>query len=219
MKTLEILIFFPAEENVFRVRKASKNHLKPSAEPQGAVELVPEPIPRPFTLHKFYWGLSLFWSWRGIGWNYACPLPTSSLRRPYSRDSTRREFLIARLRQVLIIWFCWDFFRTYTNLTPASIYLGGRPGEAPLYADLAFWEKAIHSILMSTRIIIDTERSFLMCSVLMVGIGGLMGWDGELWEPYGWPPLFGTVRDLWISPGLATMWSKVREIYLVQSPY
>ena len=219
MKTLEILIFFPAEENVFRVRRASKNHLKPSAEPQGAVELVPEPIPRPFTLHKFYWGLSLFWSWRGIGWNYACPLPASSLRRPYSRDSTRREFLIARLRQVLIIWFCWDFSRTYTNLTPASIYLGGRPGIAPLYADLAIWEKAIHSILMSTRIIIDTERSFLMCSVLMVGIGGLMGWEGELWEPYGWPPLFGTVRDLWISPGLATMWSKVREIYLVQFPY
>jgi hypothetical protein len=207
---METFIFFPPEENVFRLRGVRKHHqsLEPTAQTQKS-ELVPEPIPQPFTLHKFYWGLSLFWSWRGIGWNYACPLPKSSLQRPYSRDSSRREFLIARLRKTIFTWFCWDLFRTYTNLTPATIYLSGQPGIAPLYANLAIWEKAIHSILISARIILDTERAFLMSSIMMVSIGGFMGWEGELWEPYGWPPLFGTFGDLWTSPGLATMWSKV----------
>lgn len=210
-RSLEILIFFPPEENVFRVREVKQQgqHLEPSSTTEKSGELVPEPIPQPFTLGKFYWGLSLFWSYRGIGWNYACPLPASSLQRPYSRDSSRRDFLIARLRKTILIWFCWDLFRTYTNLTPASIYLSGQPALSPLYADLAIWEKAIHSILIPARIVLDTERSFLMCSIMMVGIGGVMGWEGELWEPYGWPPLFGTFGDLWTSPGLATMWSKV----------
>ena len=209
-RALETFVFFPPEENVFRLREILNQHqsLEPTSKTQQPV-LVTEPVPPPFTLQKLYWGLSLFWSYRGIGWNYACPLPESSRQRPYSRDSPRREFLITRLRKTILIWFCWDLFRTYTNLTPASIYLSGQPGIAPPYVNLAVWEKAIHSILIPARIVLDTERSFLMCSIMMVGIGGVMGWEGELWEPYGWPPLFGTFGDLWTSPGLATMWSKV----------
>lgn len=37
-----------------------------------------------------------------------------------------------------------------------------------------------------------------------------MGWEGEMWSPWGWPPLFGNFKELWRYPGLSTMWSRVR---------
>jgi hypothetical protein len=214
MRSLELLVCFPPEENVYRLREARKDRLTPEPKftPNKSIDLLPEPIPEPFTLAKLYWALSLSWSWRGIGWNYSCPLPESSRVHPFTRTSTRRSFIITRIKRSLGVWFCWDLFRTLTNLTPASTYLSGTPGFAPPYSSLSTIERAIFSFIVSTRIIIDTERSYCMASVLLVGIGGCMGWEGEIWSPWGWPPLFGSIGQIWKSPGLATMWSKVSQI-------
>jgi hypothetical protein len=209
MRNLELLVFFPPEENVYRLRQVRKEQLEPGSAPYKAIEILPEPIPQPFTLDKLNWGLSLVWSWRGIGWNYSCPLPESSRVHPYTRTSSRRDYIIHRLKGTLTTWFCWDLFRTLVNLTPASIYLAGTPGIAPPYSSLSTLERGIYSFLVSARIIIDTDRTHVMASVLMVSIGGYMGWEGELWSPWGWPPLFGSIGQIWKAPGLATMWSKV----------
>lgn len=216
-RALELLVFFPAEENVFRIKtrerrlehKGNEANGKPnqSAEP----ELVSEPIPEPFTFAKFCWGMSLVWSWRGIGWNYCCPLPYSAQRHPFTRTSSRREYVKLRLINTLLLWISWDVFRTITNLSPIAHFLSPRDGfsPAPAYRDWSILEKAICSIIIPARIVIDTEKTHLMMSVIFVSIGGYMGWEGEIWSPYGWPPLFGSFGDIFRYPGLATMWSRV----------
>lgn len=155
--------------------------------------------------------MSLTWSWRGIGWNYCCPLPHSSRRHPYTRSSSRRDFLLLRLRNTVILWISWDVFRTITNLTPASKFLTNPEGTAVPYANLSVLERAFYSVLVSARIVIDMEKSNLGASILFVAIGGYMGWEGEIWSPFGWPPLFGSFDEILRYPGLATMWSRVSQ--------
>lgn len=210
-RALELLVFFPAEENVFRLksdepRETNAKHHNHVDE----IELAPEPIPEPFTFAKLYWGMSLVWSWRGVGWNYCCPLPYSAQRHPYTRTSSRREYLKVRLINTVLLWIAWDIFRTITNLSSAAHYLSPRAGiPAPAYRDWSILEKALCSIIIPARIVIDTEKTHLMMSVVFVSIGGYMGWEGEIWSPYGWPPLFGSFGDLFTYPGLAMMWSRV----------
>lgn len=216
-RTLELVIFFPAEENVFRVKSTEESHHHKADEsvngghdkPSPECKLLPEPVPPGFTLEKFYWSLSLWWSWRGIGWNYSCPLPNSSHQHPFIKTSTRRQFLSLRIRNTILLWIFWDVFRTITNLTPAALYLTNPNGQAPRYADWSILEKAFCSIMIPARIVIEMEKSHLIMSVICVGIGGYMGWEGEIWSPWGWPPLFGSFVEIFRYPGLATMWSKV----------
>lgn len=180
--------------------------------------LLPEAIPPPFTLTKFYWGMSLFWSWRGIGWNYCCPLPFSARRPPFTRSSSRRAYLLHRLRNTVLLWVFWDIFRSFTNLAPRfSVLLTSPYGTAPPYAEWSYLERAVCSIIVVARIVIGMEKSHLIASLAFVGLGGYMGWEGEVWSPWGWPPLFGSFDEIFKYPGLAVMWSRVSTKSLAQS--
>ena len=230
-RCLSMFVLYPPEENVYRVqvRKVStksdnrqanghaNGYLKDSKAPspagstadQKSLDLQVEIIPPPWTVAKFYWANSLWWSWRGIGWSYAPPLPPSSTRRPFSRDSTRKQYLTYRLKHWLAFRILSEFVFLYINLSRDSPFFLHRPG-AKLYTDMTQLERAVHSLIIVGWVIQSLERDHIHMSILFVSIGGIMGWEGEMWSPWGWPPMFGGFRDLWENPGLSFTWSRVR---------
>ncbi|GFZ50076.1 hypothetical protein JCM24511_07829 [Saitozyma sp. JCM 24511] len=196
VRALELLVLYPAEENVYRVT------------PQADGDFVREPIPPPWTKAKLYWAYSLWWSNRGIGWNYSCTLPPSSTRHPFSRTSSRKAFLLNRGRHY-ILWIAFvDLVRAYMALGPGAAFFDGRPGVAPSYDSLSMVEKAVYSLCVCVRIMWSIEKTFTGGSLLLVAMGGVLGWEGEMWSPWGYPPLFGSIQELWLHPGLATVWSR-----------
>ncbi|OWZ54431.1 hypothetical protein C349_03549 [Cryptococcus neoformans var. grubii Br795] len=212
-RTYELLVFFPAEEHTHRFiprlnprPPPNVSALKPPSSSNDTQPLVPERVPAPFTLAKFYWATSLWWSWRGVGWNYCCPLPSSSRREPYTKGSPRRAYFFSRLTFIAAAWLFYDFMRSLMNLTSARAFF--HPNPTLTYADLTLGQKAIYSIMVVTRTWYGLNLPHVLAALLCVGIGGLMGWEGEMWSPWGWPPLFGNFTELWRYPGLSTMWSR-----------
>jgi hypothetical protein len=84
-------------------------------------------------------------------------------------------------------------------------------GQIP-YATLSTPQRAIYSIAVAVRIWFSLQKTHLICSLICVGIGGCLGWEGEIWSPWGWPPALGSMEDLWLHPGLGTIWARVRLI-------
>ncbi|KAL7422971.1 hypothetical protein Q5752_002269 [Cryptotrichosporon argae] len=220
MRTLELLVFFPPEGHVYRVQPAPP----PAPPPAPASQAVPdqlahagattvaEPVPPPYTLAKFWWALSLWWSFRGIGWNYSPSLPTSSLREPYLPTSSRRAYLLTRAWHLARAWAILDLVRLYQlRLDPA--FFIGTPGAPPAYAALGVLHRAAYSVAVAARVWFSLEQPHVACSILLVGLGALTGWTGEWCEPRGWPPMFGGLRDLWRHPGLGYMWSRTWNQY------
>ena len=217
-------MFFPAEEHNYRSQPGSS--LKPrhangpvvsnghadSAIPRESdtIGYVREPIPAPWTYARFSWAMSLWWSLRGIGWNYCCPLPSSAFRHPFKRASSRRGFVVDRLVHYLIGWCLWDINRSFMNLGPGRDFFSGR-GEVT-YQDLGHWRKGLYSICLVERVCFDMEKTHTSVSILFVLIGGIFGWDTEIWSPWGWPPLFGSFQEIWQRPGLSYLWSRVGQI-------
>lgn len=97
--------------------------------------------------------------------------------------------------------------RSLMNLTSARAFF--HPNPTLTYADLTLGQKAIYSIMVVTRTWYGLNLPHVLAALLCVGIAGLMGWEGEMWSPWGWPPLFGNFTELWRYPGLSTMWSRV----------
>ena len=233
-RCLMMFVLYPLEESAYRLkarRQSSKSangsangHEKGNGGANGYVQtpknrsshsavshetdLEAEPVPPPWTLAKFYWANSLWWSWRGIGWSYCPPLPPSSTRHPFSRDSTRKEYLIYRFKHWIIFRILSDFVFLYMNLSKDSPFFLDQPG-AKLYTDMTQWERAKHSLIIVGWVIQSLDRDHIHMSFVFVGLGGLMGWEGEMWSPWGWPPMFGGFRDIWENPGLSFTWSRV----------
>ncbi|ORY34899.1 hypothetical protein BCR39DRAFT_515473 [Naematelia encephala] len=228
IRTMEWLVFFPAEDNVYRLVTVPtrpsgliNGHNNQQQQPDKATKTTgensnstvePEPIPPPFTLAKFYWASSLFWSWRGIGWNFAPPLSPSSYTEPYTRTSSRISYLRHRFLYYIFVFAIHDINRTFTNCSSAAPFFSGSPG-APRYSDLTEVQKGIYSICVAARIWFSLELTHVLYSLILVSIGGIMGWKGELWTPWGWPPLLGSLSDVWRYPGLGTMWSRTWHHY------
>ncbi|KAK4687149.1 hypothetical protein P7C73_g2972, partial [Tremellales sp. Uapishka_1] len=225
IRTFELLIFFPAEENAYRMipkgntarrREKEKEGPNPNGHTHLNIPLPPsllaEPIPAPFTLEKFYWSLSLFLSFRGIGWNYCPVLPTASLDDPFSRTSSRWSFVLDRTGHYLLGWLMHDLTRSYMNLSAASVFFEGT-ALAPRYDTLTLTQKAIYSMCVCTRVWFSLQITFVAAGIICVIMGGAFGWETEFWTPWGWPPLFGGLGDIWRHPGLSTMWSRTWQQY------
>ena len=217
MNSAILLVFLPPEETVYRIRPRSLVFPSPSRDnPRGKSsdsngagdELVPEPVPPAWSWRKFCWVCSLWWSFRGIGWNYCCPLPQSSLSPPFSRTSSRRSFLLYRTLYFTLTTLGLDFVRSVINMSHMRPFFNGGP-LSKQYNDLTQWERAYYSITVAAFTWWSVERTHPPVSIIMVSLGGIMGWKGEMWEPWGWPPLFGSMQALWKHPGLSHMWSMV----------
>lgn len=225
MRTFELLVFWPAEENVYRIKIERIDKPKVQEEPNGLkekineekmVEFVAEPIPPPWTFAKFWWASSLWWSWRGIGWSYASPLPESSTRPPFSRTihSSKLSYIIYQIRFCIFWLLTQDLIRSYMNCSKASSYFSGRPGIARPYSDLTQFERGIYSTCIVLRVMLGTVKSYVVVTTIIVIIGWIMGWKGESWETWGNPPLYGGLKDIWNHPGLSVMWSRVCFFFL-----
>lgn len=107
VKGLEVMLFYPPEENLFRIRR------KEFAIKDGKVEWEDEPVPESRTVKKLYWALDAWFSQRGIGWNYATPLPESSKRQPFTATSTRLAFVLNRLKYLTMMYLINDLARLY----------------------------------------------------------------------------------------------------------
>jgi hypothetical protein len=207
IRALELLVFFPAEENVYRLQRTTNINSQNSKD-DPAETIIREPIPPPWTLEKLYWSASLWYSLRGIGWNYDCSLPSTSLQYPYSPTTPRKDYLISRVKHYILAILLHDTARSYMNLSPAHSFFT-RLSNSPTYTQLGQIQRAVYSIALATRIWFSLEKTHVVMCLVFVSVGGVMRWEGEFWEPWGWPPMFGGLRDIWRYPGLSHMWSKV----------
>ncbi|WVQ96102.1 hypothetical protein IAU59_003204 [Kwoniella sp. CBS 9459] len=228
-KVLEFFLFFPPEEHCHRLIPRSTVHPSGSrglvngdaSTPKSAtasassdeVDLVPEPVPAGFTWAKFCWASSLWFSYRGIGWNYVCPLPASAYQHPYTRKSSRKAFIIAQVKTYIIGYIVEDFFRAFRNCSSAAPFFSGLPGVAPPYDSLTQYQRGVYSIAVASRVWFGLMNSHLLWKTGMVLLGGIFGWETEMFAPWGWPPLFGGLGELWRHPGLSTMWSRTWQGY------
>ncbi|WWC95538.1 hypothetical protein V866_002403 [Kwoniella sp. B9012] len=217
MRILEYFVFFPPEQHCHRIIPRSQLHppvrsFKPPvhdndhrpSEAEGEV-LIPEAVPQPFTLAKFYWAGSLIWSYRGIGWAHQCPLPRSSTEHPYTRKSSFKEWLKIQLPYYIATHLMEDLCRAIRNVVGKDFFSG--PDHIP-YDSLSQSQRALYSIAVVSRVHFGLILTWFHTAVCMIVLGKMLGWKGELWEPWGWPPMFGSLENLWVHPGLSTMWSK-----------
>jgi len=214
-RVLQHLVFFPAEDHCFRVKPRANDENGQGSDTNPLV-LVAEPVPAPWTRARFYWAWSLSWSLRGIGWNYTPPLVPAANGHPFLRGSSRSAFVAYQLRKLLINTLAIDIIRTYMNVNPsASAFFSSHQ---PHYAGLTQWQRAVLSTCVALRTCLGIVKSFYMGSIFLVLIGGCMGWEGEMWSPWGYPPVFGSLQDTWRLPGVSTAWSRVsiREVRLAE---
>lgn len=166
-----------------------------------------EPVPPPWSLARFYWAWSLVWTHRGLGWNFSPPLVPAADHPPFRRGSSRKHFVIRQLRDFFINLLLIDIIRTYMNNDPsASAFFSLHQ---PHYSDLTQWQRAVFSTCVALRVCLGMNKSYFISSIFMVSLGEHMGWEGEMWSTWGWPPLYGTLRDIWVYPGLSVAWSRV----------
>jgi len=212
------LVLFPAEEYCFRVRPRASIKLtlspKTAEGSNGAgtsessgLEMEAEPIPPPWSWAKLGWVASLWWSWRGIGWNFAAPLPPAASKEPFLRSSTRTRWLINRLVHYTMMMLVYDAFRAYMNCDPAARLFFTH--HTPSYSGLTQWQRAVYSTAAAFRLFLNMEKTYVPTSMVFVGLGGLLGWESEYFAPWGWPPLFAGLADVWKYPGLSVAWSRV----------
>ena len=208
IRVFQHLVFFPAETHCFRVRHKADNDYKALAtDGKDVSTTVAEPAPPPWSVARWYWAWSLVWTHRGLGWNFSPPLVPAADHPPFRRGSSRKHFIVKQIRDFIINMLLVDIIRSYMNNDPfASGYFSHHH---PQYTELSQWKRAVMSTCVALRVCLGMNKSYYVSSIFMVSLGGYMGWEGEMWSTWGWPPLYGTLNDIWVYPGLSTAWSRV----------
>ncbi|KLT41265.1 hypothetical protein CC85DRAFT_236637, partial [Cutaneotrichosporon oleaginosum] len=212
-RALEHLVVFTPEFEVYRLRPA------PPTPPNGKrgklikharhPKLEPEPVPAPWTWAKLDWATSLWWSWRGIGWNYAPPLTESQMRYPSAYDTPRAQHLRYRALYLLAVYAVDGLAGSFMHVGMPQFFIS----HTLTYAELDTRQRAVVSLATVARILASLEFAHLQLGLMLVSIGGLCGLKGELWEPWGWPAMFGSLQDIWRNPGLNYVWAQAWNQY------
>lgn len=200
LRTLELLVFYPPEEGMYRILP-----IRVRTGASDTITFAPEPVPEGWTTAKLAWAASLWWSWRGIGWNYSPPLSPSQLESPYAPGSSRRDYLVRRGLYFLLVHVADDIASSFMRLGAPAYFLDGL---VP-YSSLSQFQRGLYSLATVERVWYSLELSHVLLSLVFVAAGGFFGLEGEIFSPWGWPPLFGSIANMWEYPGLAFMWSKV----------
>jgi hypothetical protein len=126
---------------------------------------------------------------------------------PYTHTSSRRDYLVWRTFYLVCVYTVEDLASTYMRLVAPDFFVAATTP----YSALTTAQRAGHSIAVVSRILCSIEFTHVGCSLMCVAAGGYFGWDDELWAPWGWPPVFGSIVTVWEHPGLAYMWNRVGE--------
>ncbi|WOO76886.1 uncharacterized protein LOC62_01G000499 [Vanrija pseudolonga] len=204
LRTLELLVFYPPEEGMYRILP-----IRVRTGASDTITFAPEPVPEGWTTAKLAWAASLWWSWRGIGWNYSPPLSPSQLQYPYAPGSSRRDYLVRRGLYFLLVHAAEDIASSFMRLGAPAYFLDGT---VP-YSSLTQFQRGLYSLATVERVWYSLELSHVLMSLVFVAAGGIFGLEGEIFSPWGWPPLFGSIANMWEYPGLAFMWSKAWNQY------
>ncbi|GMK53467.1 hypothetical protein CspeluHIS016_0100530 [Cutaneotrichosporon spelunceum] len=203
-RAIEHLVVFTPEFEVYRLRPVTSR-----TESKGRRGLEPEPIPQPWTWAKLGWAASLWWSWRGIGWNFAAPLTESQASEPFTRDTPRWHHIRCRLLHLLGVYVLDSLAAIYMHVRMPQFFIA----HTLKYAELTTGQRAAVSIATVARIIASVNLSHLQLGLAAVAVGGVFGLKGEVWEPWGWPSMFGSIKDIWRNPGVNYVWAKAWNQY------
>lgn len=163
-------------------------------------------MPPGWTWAKLEWATSAVVSLRGIGWNYSAPLSTSQRSRPYDRHSSRTEYIIRRSIYGLLNLLIDDACGALMRRTAADFFITGNLR----YAGLMQWQRGFCSTLVVMRTVCSLEFTHVGFSIVFVLLGGLLGKDDhELLTPWGWPPMFASLKEIFSHPGLSYLWARV----------
>ncbi|BEJ14147.1 hypothetical protein CspHIS471_0313210 [Cutaneotrichosporon sp. HIS471] len=201
-RTIEHLVVFTPEFEVYRLRRLRNDKGKERP-------LEPEPIPQPWTWAKLGWAASLWWSWRGIGWNFAPPLTESQTSEPFTRSTSRWQHIRYRLLHLLGVYVADGLAASYMHVGMPQFFIT----HTLKYADLTTGQCAAVSIATVARILASVDLTHIVFGLTAVTIGGMFGFKGEVWEPWGWPLMFGSMKDIWRNPGLNYVWAKAWNQY------
>lgn len=208
VRAFEHLVVFTPEFEVYRLRPAPKSSAQLTngqSDGHGKPVLLREPVPEPWTWAKLEWAASLWWSWRGIGWNFAPPLTDSQTQEPFTRTTPWRQHLIYRALYLVGVYVVDDAAASFMRVGMPEFFVTHTLN----YADLNTLQRGAVSIATVMRVLASLEYSHHQVGLMAVAIGGMFGLEGELWEPWGWPAMFGSMSDIWRNPGLNYMWAKV----------
>lgn len=194
-------------DHTFFTPEHTTNRIRPTLITQGhssSVVYIREDVPPPWTIRKYAWAFSLFFSWRGIGWNFTSPISAKGLAHPYTPTSTRRSFITHQLQVIPVILLIADATKTYMRY-PARAFFSGQTA----YTDLSMSETVWIHLAVVARVWWILNSAYVPLSIVAVLMGGWLGCEGEFWSPWGWPPIFGGIKEIWQYPGLSTVWSRV----------
>lgn len=188
-RTLEMLVLAPPEKTMWRVRDGRA-----------------EPVPPGWTWRKLEWAASCVVSLRGIGWNYSAPLSTSQRSDPYARRSSRTQYILQRAAYGVVNVLIDDACGAFMRRAAPDFFVTG----ALRYADLTQAQRGLYSTLVVLRTVCSLEFTHVGFSIVFVLLGGLLGKDDhELLTPWGWPPMFASLREVFSHPGLSYLWARV----------
>lgn len=184
-RTLEMLVMTPPEKTVWRVRDG-----------------IPEPVPPAWTLRKLDWAHSLVWSWRGVGWNYSAPLCASQIK--ITSELSRKEYIVRRLINGAVAYLLDDALGALMRRAAPDFFITNKTK----YDDLSQLQRGMYSTMVVLRTICIVDFSHVAASLVVVSIGAFLP-DHELLSPWGWPPVFASLREIFSHPGIGFLWARV----------
>jgi hypothetical protein len=205
LRAFELVVLYQAEKHYWRVTPVLK---------EDKIMYAPVPVPEPWTWAKLDWAWSLWWNQRGIGWNFQPPLPASCFAHPFTPLSSRRDYLLNRLYHLGRLLVIDDIVTSIIASPAHNAFFSGRPYGPDSLASLASLPihlRALYSICVVGKILTGTDIPTTIFDILCVGVGGLFGLRGEWFEPWGHPPMFGTLGEMWVQPGLGVLWGKASD--------
>ncbi|KDQ12433.1 hypothetical protein BOTBODRAFT_176381 [Botryobasidium botryosum FD-172 SS1] len=145
---------------------------------------------RPF-LARTLWAVRLFYSPRGISWNFRAH---HAPRLPLALAS-RRSYLLHRLSQAIVSFFALDIAQSYMHGSPSSYFMNNNDSSLREHGRAWFW---LNLVAFAATSYYTMKFYHVLLSLIMVGL--------NISDPVQWPDLFGPARDAYT---VGRFWGRV----------